>query len=512
MKVHWTVSALVLPLLLVFALSDCPVDSAISVGGDDGFELQKELLLARHPEMAARLDNDQPWLHTIVTAGLMRFFGEHAAIPRLLSAASTLALLLALGYLSHECAGALGVVLVGAFYLSCESVTTHALAAMLEVPALSWGVVAATMLIAAERDRKRWPHWITSIILFALALHIKLTAMLVVSGIVAYLIASRGVYRGLFLGIVLGVVCAFLFVCIGLLCPTFSYRSLWGSHMAAESALTIAQAKASSFHWYYLSSQLALVLATTMGIVLGIVRRHPILTFGIVFLTTSIAVAIVHRPWWGYYLVHLYIPMSLLGGVATANVAQILLRGFWKRKSEANEVDMLSQVTAERGSCNWWSLSLLYVATCVALWCGFTLPRWIFEVKNLCRLETADNAIVLRAMRQYQRQTHWCYSSEGAWAFQGGMLVPPELVLLTSKRFLSGSLTIGKVLDIARRYNPEVVLLNRAKLSGMPEWEKWVEADYVLCEQDPVHELWVARRLAPRQLGEHDERLRHLGL
>ena len=61
------------------------LDSVLSFGGDDGFELCKSALLARRPELAPHMWNDQPWLHTMLNAALFRLLGEHAALPRLFS-------------------------------------------------------------------------------------------------------------------------------------------------------------------------------------------------------------------------------------------------------------------------------------------------------------------------------------------------------------------------------------------------------------------------------------------
>ena len=58
-------------LLLVYA-SSLPLDRIFSVGGDDGFELSKAMLVERRPDLAVRMWNDQPWLYTVIQATLFR--------------------------------------------------------------------------------------------------------------------------------------------------------------------------------------------------------------------------------------------------------------------------------------------------------------------------------------------------------------------------------------------------------------------------------------------------------
>ena len=88
-----------------------PLDRILSIGGDDGFELSKALLMARHPELANRMWNDQPWLHTMLHAGLFRSFGEHAIFPRVFSLFSLAVLLVAMAHLLRTHVG----FLAGAF-------------------------------------------------------------------------------------------------------------------------------------------------------------------------------------------------------------------------------------------------------------------------------------------------------------------------------------------------------------------------------------------------------------
>ena len=128
-----------LGLLLVIALV-APLEEGIAIGGDDSFELGKSLLLARDPGLADRMWNDQPWLHTLLTARLFRLLGEHAAIPRLFTLLSTAALLWALwrlvGLAFHRDRGlgALAGGVAGVLYLTAPESSILACSAMIGPP------------------------------------------------------------------------------------------------------------------------------------------------------------------------------------------------------------------------------------------------------------------------------------------------------------------------------------------------------------------------------------------
>jgi hypothetical protein len=128
--------------LVLFLGLNAPLSEGLSIGGDDGFELCKAQLLARQPEMAARLHNDQPWLLTLVVAQFFRLLGEDAAIPRLFSLGFTLTLVFACWHVMGKgCSMLEGALFLCVLFTSRE-VPTLVTSAMLEPAAMSLGVLA----------------------------------------------------------------------------------------------------------------------------------------------------------------------------------------------------------------------------------------------------------------------------------------------------------------------------------------------------------------------------------
>ena len=82
---NWLGWSLLVPALFSLVFAFHPLWNALAVGGDDGFELCKSLLLARDPAAATQMWNDQPWLHTMLVAFLFKVFGPAAGIVRVFS-------------------------------------------------------------------------------------------------------------------------------------------------------------------------------------------------------------------------------------------------------------------------------------------------------------------------------------------------------------------------------------------------------------------------------------------
>ncbi len=512
MRRHWNSTIpyyLIVPVLFLLLVSRCPIESALSIGGDDGFELAKSLLVARAPEAARDMYNDQPWLHTLVIGQLFRWFGPHASIPRLVSVISALALVVALGYLASRTGGGLEVILVGLFFLSSEYITTAALAAMVELPAVAWAMVASTILIASERNHWGFRGILLSGIMLGLALSLKLTAVIVIPATAVYLLAQRRLRAAFWTCSAWVAIAAACFTGVALLSPRCSFDELWGSHSLARQALSPEQMKTWAFHGYHFVTNPALTFAAGLGLIRAVRRREKELIYATALLGTAVVIAIFQRPWWGYYVIHFYTPMSLLAAAAAGDVMYAVFSRtkaftavFARSAAHGFGIEQPASRSAMTFACAVAGLAMI-----IGLWSGFTLPRWLYEIGSIEQVRRAENSVVCRAMRQYVTEVKWCYTPEREYAFHAGLLVPPELIVLSIKRFLTGSLTNKKVLEVLKRYEPELLLLSKRDLKLHGELSQWVRLNYTLVEQEDIVELWVRREIARNPLGASDPRL-----
>ena len=178
----WRLVFLLLPWMVIGAY--CLVGwlviwrNPLEIGGDEGMELSKALVVARAPEQLPKVWNDQPWFYSMVFGKVFRSFGFLPLIPRM---ASLLCVALYCGWMRrlmpvtagpwHHTAGVL-------LFLTFPSVMSLSVSAMCELPATLLGLIGATALFNASGPWRRI-LLIAGGVLLGVAINIKLTAAMV---------------------------------------------------------------------------------------------------------------------------------------------------------------------------------------------------------------------------------------------------------------------------------------------------------------------------------------------
>ena len=144
-----------------------------------------------------------------------------------------------------------------------------------------------------------------------------------------------------------------------------------------------------------------------------------------------------------YYL-HFAIPMAWLGGVAVKELFSVLWRCEFSqfRKPPFKPVCALLL----------WSalVSLVVVGTPEKLQRGFA---------SISFAENARENPVVRQMKEYRESTTWVFTDRVIYAFHAGLLVPPELAVIPSKRIWSQQINPSQIVSQLRRYQPEQIIL-----------------------------------------------------
>lgn len=149
----------------------------VQIGGDEGMEFSKAVLVARSSADVPRVWNDQPWLYSYLFGWMFRLLGFHAALPRLLALACTLAFLICADRLIPDGRGTLLPALTAVLFFSFPGVLDLTVSAMCELPATLLGVLGCFALL------RPWPRYpvnsgLAGGILLGLAIEIKLTALM----------------------------------------------------------------------------------------------------------------------------------------------------------------------------------------------------------------------------------------------------------------------------------------------------------------------------------------------
>jgi hypothetical protein len=116
-------------------------------------------------------------------------------------------------------------------------------------------------------------------------------------------------------------------------------------------------------------------------------------------------------------------------------------------------------------------------------------------IKSIRLCPRASESPLVEKMKQYAPGTRWVYAQPVIYPFQAGLPVPPEIAVVMLKRYWSGQITPKEIVDVCRRYQPEQLLLYRARSSG--EWKELLAADYRPVYEDTNCVLYVTKRILP---------------
>lgn len=109
-----------------------------------------------------------------------------------------------------------------------------------------------------------------------------------------------------------------------------------------------------------------------------------------------------------------------------------------------------------------------------AVWDEFDHQPYFIALRSA---QPAREQAILDEIAPYQSRARWMFTDLPMFAFRSGILVPPELAVLTSKRLASGDLSQAEIASLVREYRPEVILVGRFELPGLSDL---LSADYVL--------------------------------
>ncbi|RME93237.1 MAG: hypothetical protein D6766_08565 [Verrucomicrobia bacterium] len=502
--------AIVLGLALYAPLSD-----ALVIGGDDMFELGKAQLLHRHPDLAVRLDNDQPWLHTLLVSWLFGWLGENAAIPRLFSLGCALVLAWSCFGLLGRGAGALERFFFLAFFFTSTQVPTLAASAMLELPAFAIGTCAAAVTLGCRRGNAAWRAGLAGA-LFMAAVNIKLTVLLILPAwaVAAWWGRRARVRIPAVAAWAAGAVVAGL--AIAWISPTFSLEDLWLRHWQARNTALVHGELAPV--WGDVVNDLTVFIAVIWGV--GRLaargwRREPGLLFALGWLVTALLVHGFHRPWWSFYALHFHVPVAILAAEGVGGMARRAwadLRGFRRSVAEPPATQGAAAGGKRRGRSG-FSLAAVAAITVCSGWYGFRLPATFDELHRIGSARTARANVFVGEIRKYASRASWLYSSDPQIVFHSGIPQPPELVLTTYKRFALHRIDQEHVMRVLQEYRPEVLLLGTYAELRDPVFRAWLqEQRYVRVFWTTNEELWVAESLAPKSVRTPRDLIRDLGL
>ena len=186
----------------------------------------------------------------------------------------------------------------------------------------------------------------------------------------------------------------------------------------------------------------------------------------------------LHRPMWDHQQLLLSVPCAMLAAELVTTCPRL-----WHRLSAreaAWSVRLASGLLLTTG---------LVLAGAHARFAARTAARWM---GGNDRNKHADDWELVGLMARRAGATDWVVTDRPIYAFRAGLLVPPEMAVLSRKRVVTGLFNDEWMLACLRRYHPEQVALARFPWSSV---RPYLEANYRLGYKRPGKDLFLAPAL-----------------
>lgn len=230
---------------------------------------------------------------------------------------------------------------------------------------------------------------------------------------------------------------ALAFAAVLALSPDATAAMLWSPHLSAATRAAFAPGGPRLNAWLRHDGDL-LALAGA-GLLLSLARRRtdylpPLFLFLVAYAGHSWL-----RPFWGYYYLHLALPLAWLAALAAGDLTA------WVATAQRSGVMLARFVVVAAMLAN----VLAHV------------PERLEKSRDNLRGDLGRSHQLVRAIiREHAGQ--WVFADPPALAFQAGVPVPPEAAVLSQKRIRLGLFTEADFIRCLEKRRPGVVVLGAA--------------------------------------------------
>ncbi len=450
-------------------------------GGDEGYEFLKAFMLIQGYPPGGSFWTDQPPLFTELVALAFRLGGTTPAVGRLVAVGIASLFLWSFYRLVRREAGPAGALAASSLLICSPHFLDLSASGMIELPAMAFALLAAETLAGARdgptgEPRQGWARgsavrpWVSAA-LFAIALQMKLTAMLLLPALASLFFRPKGgpMRPGRPLGWGQGVVwyvagVSGFWALLYLVLPSPTPGALWASHFSRATYRYFPAP--TGVMWAELAPDYRINMIVGLAIALVVLAsRSWLLRFPAVALATSLLVHSVERPYWWYYDIHFSIPCAWLCAVGLPAAVAFCIGRMRQRDT------------------SWWpalGVGIMGVALAAAGVVSEAAVGFCDEVDELDHTVLTPTSGVEDAIRRYHRTKEWAYVDDPMAAFLAAACVPPEVCIIPQKRWAAGLITDQEVLNYVAHYQPDVIALSRGRVGQNEQWRRYLAARYIL--------------------------------
>jgi 4-amino-4-deoxy-L-arabinose transferase-like glycosyltransferase len=454
---------------------------------DEGYNLIKALLVLRGYSLYNQIWSDQPPLLTYLLAGLFRVNGPGVYASRLLILLFTCLLIWAVVQFMRLAWGPLAAVAAAILLILVPDFILLSASTLVGQPSLAMACVALLFLALWHRKGSRlWLVLSAAAMSFSLLIKLYTGFLLPVFGLGLLIGAytrqkEKSWWQILQPALIWSLVLTGLTAGLGwLLGGPASLAQLTQPHLAASQAVAGMEADSLLPITFYLRTAWPLLLLGLLAVYPLLKKRLWLMLYPLAWAVTALLILLNYAPVWSHHALLITVPAAMLAGGALAETLRQgarLLRGL--------------RPTAEGGLLA--AGSVLALALLVTL----RLPDLQTIARDYRRFQEEDRfpyeLTLQKKIDQYALQTNWMVTDMPMFAFRAGISVPPNLAVISGKRFLAGDLSEADILTTVQQTRPEQVLIGRFEF---PALEAYLQQDYKLVlARDDTTKLYIRQDL-----------------
>ncbi len=437
---------------------------------DEGIELIKASLYSKGFALYTQIWNDQPPLSTVILSYWLNLFGESILPARVLTLCFSTILVWSFCQTLRIYVGNLSALIGTVLLIISSNFLRLSVSVMFGLPSLALAMLSIYTLNLYKQKPRQYLI-ILSGVLLALSFQVKLFTLFILPLVVFELLmhhksCKERINQSLPASILLWIASvSIIFVLIGLSFNSLNYEQLLQSHFGQNVKAAFTNNNQLGNTLLLLLQDFDYILLSVPGVIAIWQKKEWEKCFPLIWLVVAIVLLANHRPLWYHHYLLLSIPLTWL---ATYGVR--LSFDFFKPGWYYNfKLHHLKKTTLSGSAAVFLIFSILLSPIKIALIRA--------ETQSLIAQGKSETLIV-DTMLKYKASTHWVFTDSPMYAFYSGLLVPPEVAVLSRIRVESEDITVGQLLSMLKTYRPEQVLLG--KFRGIrDQLSKYVHEHYL---------------------------------
>jgi 4-amino-4-deoxy-L-arabinose transferase-like glycosyltransferase len=457
-----------------------PITQTFEFDSDEGLNLIKVLLYSQGFSLYTQIWNDQPPLFTVILSLWFSLVGQSIIAARLLILIFSALLMWCFYQIIRRELGTIPALIATILLLTSWLFIRISISVMIGIPSLSLAMSSIYFLALYKQNCQR--HFlILSGAFLALSLQTKLFNVFLIPLVLfsicdyqfnlnklkiqaKFLFNTFAYWLGSF-----GIVYTLIFF---LYKQFYSYDQVLKSHLDQPIQEELVNFDNFTFLTSTISQDYDYMFLGFIGILAIFWKKQKNGIFPLIWLVAALLILLNHKPIWYHHYPLLAIPICWLAAYGVALVLEIFAKS-WHQNLKLWDIKRLT-------------FSCLVVGIMIFLIIATPPKSQGIPPKNL---------ELMQLVLKYKDSTQWLFTDRPIYAFYANLPIPPEIAIMSYKRFNSGRLSSKEILTVLEKYRPEQIAFARwtYKIKSDSKIRDYIDKNYskTYTSQDGTEEHYI---------------------